>query len=341
MTKHFSNTNIRQFVFIFLILLLGGLLAWNLQGFLPALLGAYTLYVLLHQGMVQLTERFKWKSSRAAFCLMLGSLLVLAIPLYFLGQIIFNLYPLIVQQYHPIFEAIKAFTEGLEKRFDMKIFDEKALTQLSTWATTTAREVLSTTFNGIATLAMMYVFLYFMLTDREHLERGFLRYMPLKRKNAEFVKEELNKAVFSNAVGIPVIALVQASAALVMYLILGVPNPMLWFVVTFIASMIPIVGSILAYVPVSILLYTTKGSTQAIIMLAYGLLVIGSVDNIFRIWLQNKLGDAHPLVTLFGVIVGSQLFGFIGLIFGPILISTFVLFLKIYQLEFPSEEGEE
>ena len=69
-------------------------------------------------------------------------------------------------------------------------------------------------------------------------------------------------------------------------------------------------------------------------MLAYGFGVVSTVDSIFRFWLQRKIGDVHPLITAFGVILGLNLFGFIGLIFGPILISMFILLIKIYVKEF-------
>jgi predicted PurR-regulated permease PerM len=61
---------------------------------------------------------------------------------------------------------------------------------------------------------------------------------------------------------------------------------------------------------------------------------VGSVDNLARMWLLKKIGHVHPLITLFGVIVGLKLFGFIGFIFGPILIAMFILLLRIYHKEF-------
>ncbi len=69
-------------------------------------------------------------------------------------------------------------------------------------------------------------------------------------------------------------------------------------------------------------------------MLIYGFGVIGTVDNNFRFTLQKKMGNVHPLITVFGVVIGISLFGFIGLIFGPILISMFILLVKIYMNEF-------
>ncbi|HXB45848.1 MAG TPA: hypothetical protein VNV85_17395, partial [Puia sp.] len=84
----------------------------------------------------------------------------------------------------------------------------------------------------------------------------------------------------------------------------------------------------------AILFFANGMNIKAVIMLAYGFGVISTVDSVFRFWLQKKIGDVHPLITGFGVIIGLNLFGFIGLVFGPILISLFLLLIKIYANEF-------
>ena len=104
--------------------------------------------------------------------------------------------------------------------------------------------------------------------------------------------------------------------------------------------MIPVVGAALAYVPVAILFFANGMNIKGIIMLAYGFGVISTVDSVFRFWLQKKIGDVHPLITGFGVIIGLNLFGFIGLIFGPILISLFLLLIKIYANEFSTNKNK-
>jgi predicted PurR-regulated permease PerM len=98
--------------------------------------------------------------------------------------------------------------------------------------------------------------------------------------------------------------------------------------------MLPVVGAALAYVPLAIIFFADNETGRGIFMLLYGFGVIGTVDNIFRFALAKKIGNVHPLVTIFGVIIGLSLFGFIGLIFGPLLISLFLLLLKIYSSEF-------
>ena len=97
--------------------------------------------------------------------------------------------------------------------------------------------------------------------------------------------------------------------------------------------MMPIVGAALIYVPLTIMLFAQGETGKGIAMAIWGFGLIGLVDNLFRFMLNKRIGNIHPLITIFGVIVGIQLFGFIGLIFGPLLISLFLLLLRIYSSE--------
>ncbi len=333
-----SNTLLRQIALIMSILLLGGLLFVHLNSFIPALLGAYTLYILLG-GWVKKMEA-KWKMSRiiAIVIVMLGSFLMFLLPMYFVGQVLFHSHTLALDQYSSFFKAVKGFVEQIEIKYQVNLLDEKSLDKVFSWLTQSASKLINGAVNGITGIFLSYLILYFMLRERELLDKTLIKIFPLNQENSEQLLGEVNKLVFSNAIGIPVIGIVQGVTGLLIYLILGVPNAILWFLVTCIVSMIPILGSALAYIPVSILLFANHDNVRGLIMLLYGFFVIGSVDNIFRIWLQNKLGDTHPLITLFGVIVGVQLWGFTGLIFGPILFSLFLLLSTYYGREFQGKE---
>jgi predicted PurR-regulated permease PerM len=140
--------------------------------------------------------------------------------------------------------------------------------------------------------------------------------------------------VTSSTIGVLLIALIQGVVGLVGYLIIGIDEPFLWFVATCITAMLPIVGAALVYVPLTIMLFAQGDTGRGIAMAVWGFGLIGLVDNLFRFMINKRLGNIHPLVTIFGVIVGLQLFGFIGLIFGPLLIAMFLLLLRIYGNEF-------
>jgi predicted PurR-regulated permease PerM len=192
----------------------------------------------------------------------------------------------------------------------------------------------------LTSIVIMYFILYFMLVDGRKMESGFYDWVPLKDENTLLLRKELNNMVYANAIGIPLIAILQGIVGLVGYLVLGVNEPWFWFVITCITSMLPILGAAIAYIPVSLLFFADNHPAKGVIMLVYGLGIIGTVDNLFRFIVLKRLGDVHPLITGFGVIIGVGLFGFIGLIFGPILISLFLVFIRIYANEFNVERRE-
>jgi predicted PurR-regulated permease PerM len=178
-----------------------------------------------------------------------------------------------------------------------------------------------------------------MLTESKKMESSFFNWLPLKSDNIEYVRKEINDLVFSNALGIPLMGVVQGTAGFVGYYLAGVPDIWFWVVLTFISGMLPLVGVALAFVPLGLLLLSQGQTGSAVFVFLYGFFIIGSVDNLARMWLLKKIGHTHPLITLFGVIIGLQLFGFIGFIFGPILISLFILLVKIYLKEFHVKNG--
>ncbi|NBA84195.1 AI-2E family transporter [Emticicia sp. CRIBPO] len=329
-----SNTVIRQIALILIIVFFGLLLFLNSSTFLPAFLGAYTFFILLKRPYEYLTEKRKWKPGLAASVLLLVSFLILLLPLFFLFQTAFNSYSEGVKQATQLINSLSNYIEMLEKKYNIELIDKSTLSKASSFITENVRQVLSKTINGVANIAVMYFVLYFMLVESEKMEKMFLAALPLNSKNSKNVEEQLNKLVLSNAIGIPLTAIVQGIAGLVIYFILKVENPFLWFVLTSIAAMIPILGAAIAYVPLSVIFFVQDEPTKGIIILLYGFLVIGTVDNVFRIWLLNKLGQTHPMITLFGVLIGLKIFGVVGLIFGPILISLFLLLIRIYSIEF-------
>ena len=329
-----SNNTLKQIFFLLVIILLGIILFIQLKTFLPALLGSYTLYVILRKYMFILQARYKWKKVLAASVLMLLSFIIILLPIFLLINMMSSKISFAVQHSSQVLTSIKGFINQYELKYGFELLSDENINKISAWAANTLPSILGATINTITTIAVMYFILYFMLTDGRRMEAGFYDMVPLKDENVLLLRKEMNSLVFSNALGIPLIALLQGGVALIGYLILGVEEPAFWFVITCIASMLPIVGAAVAYIPVAVLLFASGHPTKGIIMLIFGFGIIGSVDNIFRFWLQKKLGDVHPLITVFGVIIGINLFGFIGLIFGPLLIALFILLIRIYANEF-------
>jgi len=334
------QNRIRQIFFLVIIVLLGLLLFLELYTFLPALLGAITLYIVMRKWMFYLTIKKKWRKGWTAALLMFASLIVILLPIAVLINMLSSKITFAIQHSNELVSALKTIVADIEKRFDIEIVSDENINKLGNFITGGIPRLLGATFNTLGTIFFMYFILYFMLVNGKKMESDIYEHIPLRDENAEMLGKEVKNMVLSNAVGIPVIAVLQGIVALIGYLIIGVKEPWFWFVVTCITAMLPVVGAALAYVPLAIIFFANGDTGKGIFMLIYGFGVIGLVDNVFRFTLAKKIGNVHPLVTVFGVIIGLSVFGFIGLIFGPLLISLFLLLLKIYSNEFITKQRQ-
>ena len=329
-----SPTIIRQVLLLTAIVLLAILLFREVQFAIPALLGAYTLYVILRKYFLILTVRYKWRKGASAALLMFLSFLIILLPILTLVNMMSGKVAYAISHSNEILKRIQGLIRVYEQKWGFEILTDANIEKATNWAATRLPLILNATVNTVTTIALMYFVLYFMLINSKKMEAGVYNWMPVKEENVVRIRKDLNNMVISNAVGIPVIALLQGLVGLLGYVIIGVDQPVFWFVVTTITAMLPVVGAALAYVPLSLLLFANDQNTRGIFVLVYGLVFIGLTDNAFRFWFNKKFGDIHPLITVFGVIIGVSVFGFIGLIFGPILISLFLLLVKIYSSEY-------
>jgi predicted PurR-regulated permease PerM len=180
--------------------------------------------------------------------------------------------------------------------------------------------------------------LYYLLVSGKDIEKHLSRIIPLKASNISILAAETKMMIKANALGIPVICIIQGSFAALGYWIFGVESWALWGFLTGVFAFFPLVGTMIIWVPLVLLMYAQGLNWQATALLFYSLLVTGNVDYIARLGLMKKMGNVHPVVTVLGVIVGLKLFGFIGLIFGPLLISYLIILVKIYINEFGGEK---
>ena len=275
MPNTINQNRIRQIIFIAFLLALGILLFIELYTFLPALLGAITLYILMHRWMFYLTEKRKWRKGWTAALLMLASFIVILLPVGLLANMLSSKVSYAIQHSSELMAALKKLVGELEQRFNVVIASESNINKLGNTITASLPRILGTTFNALSTIVFMYFILYFMLVNGRKMEVALYEHIPLKDENVAQLGKETNRMVLSNAIGIPVIALAQGVIGLIGYLIIGVKEPFFWFGVTCIAAMLPVVGAALAYVPISLILLANGQTWQGIAMLIFGFLIIG------------------------------------------------------------------
>ena len=324
---------VRQIFVLLLILFLTVLIFKEILPYLSGVLGAVTLYVILKGWMRTLLNR-GWKPPLAATLLMTLSFVGILIPVSIIAFMLTSKIGKAVANSERVLSALKEQLDNVEDYLGYNISSSIDTSAVTNWVSANLQSLAGGTFNAFIAIGIMYFMLYYMLTNRQSLRESMITYIPLGKDNLRIIGEESNELVKSNALGIPLVAIVQGIIALIGFLIFGVPDPFFWFVITAIGSMIPFIGTAIGILPASILLFAQGSDWQAIALLIYGFVVVGSTDNIIRLYVLERLASVHPLITLFGVIVGVPLFGFIGLIFGPLLISLFLLILKIYKKEY-------
>ena len=337
MIKKIPPQIIRQIFIILLILSLGGLIFAKLLPYLTGLLGAITLYVIMRRWMRFLVQKKHWNSSLAAALLLFGSFICILLPISGIVLMLGNKIGRAAENSKEVVRAVKDQLSWIEDKVGMDLSSQIDAKAISEWISNHLQGFIGGTFDAFIAIGLMYFILYYMLTNRRQLRESLTKYVPMNRDSIKEIGKEIQMMVRSNALGIPLVGLAQGIVALIGFFIFGTEDPFFWFVIVSVSSMIPFVGTLMGMLPVFILTLSSGDSFAAWGILIYGFVVVGMTDNIFRLYVLKRLDDVHPLITLIGVIVGVPLFGFIGLIFGPLLISLFMVIVKIYRHEYGRE----
>ena len=323
-----------------LITVLGITLYKELHFMLGAFLGAIALYIILRRPMFALVYQKKWHKAIAASALLVLSFVVIVLPLaWVVNKLIDELAP-ILSNTQGIEQSLQSIEAYIQRRFEIDLMSQDNLQKIPGIIANLGTKVVSTTLQTLTNLVVMYFLLWFMLMNGGPMERWLRQNLPLKNTNTNKLLRQTHDVVLSNTIGIPVLGAIQGLVAMIGYFMFGVDKPILWGIITGISSVIPFVGTMAAWVPIAIFSFAKGDTVNGYWLVFWGLVVIGSSDNVFRFILQKYLADIHPIITVFGVIIGLNMFGFLGLIFGPLIISLFLLLIKIYYDEFVNKSKE-
>ncbi len=324
---------IRQIIILLGLGIVGFLIFYELLPYLSGVLGAITLYVLLKGPMAKLKTK-RWNKALAASFLMFLSFIGILIPIFGITLMLSNKIENAVHNSGRFLTALQNYILKFEEAIGYDFYQDLDVSGGTSWVGENARVLIGSTFELFIAISIMYFLLYFMLTKPKKLRKSIYKFAPFSKNHLKIIINESNKMIRSNALGIPIVAVAQGIVALVGFLIFGIENPFFWFVIVIIGSMIPFVGTLVGILPVFLIALASGNDFSAFGILIYGLVVVGSTDNIIRLYVLKKMDNVHPLITLIGVIIGIPLFGFIGLIFGPITLSLFFIILKMYKIEY-------
>ena len=314
-----------KYSLIAIIIGLGIILFRQIAPFMGGLLGALTIYILVRKQMMYLSDKRKMKRSIAATLITAEAILCFLVPL---GLVVW-------------LAVVNLQNINLDPQAIIAPFEEAAnIIKAKTGYYILGKDIMGGISSFAVNIFVLVFVLYFMLIGGKKMEQYVNDLLPFNDDNTQNVIHEINMIVRSNAIGIPLLAVIQGGVAMIGYWIFGAPNILFAGFLTCFASIIPMVGTALVWFPIAVYMALIGNWVQAIGLAIYGGAVISQLDNLIRFIIQKKMADIHPLITVFGVVIGLSLFGFMGVIFGPLLLSLFFLFVDMFKRGYLDARGK-
>jgi predicted PurR-regulated permease PerM len=173
--------------------------------------------------------------------------------------------------------------------------------------------------------------MYYLFRDGDRIRRVLQDVVPLERSQAEGIFDRTREVIYGSVYGVIVIAGIQGALGGLAFAALGLPSPLVWGVVMFFLSMIPLAGSFLVWIPAAIYLAATGHWGKALALAIWGALVIGMIDNFLRPKLVGERTRLHELLIFFSVLGGLQIFGVLGLVLGPVIVAITLALLDVFR----------
>lgn len=287
------------------------------------------IYRVLHKWL------YGW-SSVASIITIAFAVVVVLMPLSLVGYQVF-------QESKALYDALRAggghelvaFSQALEEpiqRFfpQFHVDLREYLRQGASWMARNAGSFLSGAATGALNTFLFFVALFFFIRDGKHFKRAVVHLSPLDDKDDEKVLKKMGATVNAVMRGALLIALIQGVVSAIGFMIFGVPNATLWGTFAAIGALVPGVGTSIVLIPAVLYLFAISHIGAALGMAIWGATAVGLVDNLLGPYFYGQGIKVHPLPVLFAVLGGLALFGPLGFIFGPLVLSMYFALLELY-----------
>lgn len=321
-----------EYTLLILILIMGYGLLVQARPFLNGILAAITLYIMLRR--INFFVIKKYGRAKAPWIITLATTLIIILPLSGAFWYVIDFYQSLNLDINIIVDRVTKTAHFVEQKVGIDLISEKSMAFITAKLSHVANLFISGLNDFAINIFTALLILFFLLAGGVAMERYIERLLPFSDSNKRVIIAKINTIVKSNAIGIPLLAIIQGIVATIGYFIFGVNNAVIFGALTGFASIVPIVGTMLVWVPICIGQYFEASLAMCLGLVAYCIIVISQCDNVLRMFLQKKMADTHPLITIFGVIAGLPIFGFMGIIFGPLLVALFLLLTDMFAKQY-------
>lgn len=339
---------VQRITFFGLIIATSALFIWLLRDLVLPLFWAVVFAILLYPLFTRITHWLGGYSAIAALLTIALLLIVLFVPLYFLGIAISNQaidFYLSLAEHNFSPQQMLADVPYLSETLTGFLGDSQSLAgharelvqSTSAWVATQAFSIGSTTLSFVLKLALALYVLFFLLKDGKRLGTYLLRIIPLGDDKERMLYERFASTTRAIIKGTVIVAIVQGAVGGALFAIAGIPSPMLWGVAMALAALIPALGAGIIWAPAGIILLLLGNLPGALIVLGGGALIVGLIDNILRPVLVGRDTEMPDALILLAILGGIASFGLAGIIIGPVIAALFLSVWDLFTREFTPE----
>ncbi|MEP6492031.1 MAG: AI-2E family transporter [bacterium] len=316
---------------VILILVLAIGVAVALSPFVSGLFGAAVLYVMFVRVYRRLIRVIR--PGFAASITLVVALVIIALPLTWLISMAIGQAP----------DALESLQNGslLARAGALRIGDFNVGSELTKASGTiiSSLSVRAIAFVGGATsvilnLLIAFFGLYYMLRTGGEMWSVMRGYIPFSAQTAEALKDRFFSVTEATLLGTVLISIIQGSLVGTAFWITKLSNPFFWGTVTGFASVLPVLGSGIVWLPATVVLFARGEYGFATVMLVIGAGIASNVDNVIRPLVYRRVSNIHPMITLVGAFAGVKYFGLLGILLGPLAIAYLFELLRFYREEY-------
>jgi len=228
--------------------------------------------------------------------------------------------------------------ERINKVIDLESIDlfsivSSVMQRLSSFAVSQVTGIVQNFSKTLFSFVLMVFTLFFFFKDGDRIVEFLRDIIPLSPARRNEIVGRFSEVITATVLGDLVVALLQGFLGGVAFWILGLPSPIFWGAVMAFLSIFPVIGAPIVYIPAAVILLIQGSIWKGLILLVWGSLVVSQIDNFLRPILISGRAKLHTLILFFSILGGIYIFGFLGIIMGPVVAALFLTMIKIYREE--------
>ena len=333
--------NLRTYLPITIFIILIILSFYIIQPLLTAIfLGALLAYLFY-----PLYKRMPGKSFPAILLCFL-TLLIIIIPAFFFFKTLvtesYLLFILVKQKlstglFTGCEQSLCQWAQGVVDNPQVNYHVQNSAKNLTTWMFQKSSELLISIPKLLINIFIIFFTMFYFLRDGKKIINNFNKYLQMHKQKYAIVLRRFKEIMHGVVFGYLLVALIQGFFAMLGFLLFGVPSPFFWGTLVALLALIPVLGSTLIWVPAAIIMIMNGVAQNSNLLIfkgiglaVYFILFVSSMDNIMRPIIMGNRAKAHPTVIMIGIFGGIYLFGMLGVLIGPLVLSLVVVLGEIF-----------